>query len=492
MTALTQQLRLRLNAQRPGADQSGRVTSKSSRFHPRRTITHRRWDLTELNDTFGTPGEFDILEHQQLTIEDEFNTNLPGGLLCVPVWLDPNENYHTLPVRKGMFPIRFWTSLISEDGVDHVEVTHVLRGVGRVVDDFRYTITDIAPRRTRRKTASTTRTTSVRTTGADEASAPPSAIQESQQQTPPPTNVAGQESRTWTNAFRRLFGVTATPGIQAVETPVHQRRVTFQSTSSDLNDHYGSEHDVSHTSEPEEVQEQSADHHHSVRLSGLPTRAEDADQQQDSEQPESNQEVLEQVPDDQRSSSRDQHSSALSSRSRNWDSWIPDYPPTSPVPSSARSPVRPATSPRPQSNRSDRVRSPNYTPDSPRPPSRRSDRTATPPTGHAHHAISPRFSLAPPEPDSIHIRWDIRCMEELFGRPQMIIQIPIGITFEYGPDVRNGLWCAPMWLDPSTDMDDERQEGILRRLGSWPRRVWVTRRTYRGWWHVEMTHVLGG
>lgn len=42
-----------------------------------------------------------------------------------------------------MFPIRFWTSLISEDGVDHVEVTHVLRGVGSVVDDFRYTVTDI-------------------------------------------------------------------------------------------------------------------------------------------------------------------------------------------------------------------------------------------------------------------------------------------------------------------------------------------------------------
>lgn len=349
-----------------------------------------------------------------------------------------------------------------------------------------------APRRTRRKTASTTRTTSARTTGADEASTPPSAIQESQQQTSPPTNVAGQESRTWTNAFRRLFGVTATSGSQAVETPVHQRRVAFQSTSSDLNDHHGSEHDVSHTSEPEDVEEQSVNHHHSVRLSGQSTRSEDADQQQDSEQPESNQEVLEQVPDDQRSSSRDQHSPALSRRSRSWDSWIPDYSPTSPVPSSTRSPVRPATSPRPQSNRSDGVRSPNYTSGSPRPPSRRSDRTAMPPTDHAHHAISPRSYLAPPEPDSIHIRWDIRCMEELFGRPQMIIQFPIGITFEYGPDVRNGLWCAPMWLDPSTDMDDERQEGILRRLGSWPRRIWVTRRTYRGWWHVEMTHVLGG
>lgn len=34
MTALTQQLRLRLNAQRPGADQTGRVTSEFSRFHP--------------------------------------------------------------------------------------------------------------------------------------------------------------------------------------------------------------------------------------------------------------------------------------------------------------------------------------------------------------------------------------------------------------------------------------------------------------------------
>ncbi|PSK43068.1 hypothetical protein B9Z65_7022 [Elsinoe australis] len=98
-------------------------------------VTHRFWHLKQLDCRFGPPSGISFKKGLKVTFND-----LPtkkGG--AYPEWLSPDVDTKVFPVRRGMFPIRFYVTRIKDAGiVEHREVTHRMMGVESDLEPSEY------------------------------------------------------------------------------------------------------------------------------------------------------------------------------------------------------------------------------------------------------------------------------------------------------------------------------------------------------------------
>ncbi|KAF2225830.1 hypothetical protein BDZ85DRAFT_247827 [Elsinoe ampelina] len=93
-----------------------------------------------------------------------------------------------------------------------------------------------------------------------------------------------------------------------------------------------------------------------------------------------------------------------------------------------------------------------------------------------------------------HVRYDLKIMDELFGRvPDFVVLEDQELGIPELPRIYRGQFCVAMWVRPGEDFWT-----LPTRIGMFPVRVWISRRPDdlheqdAEWYHVEVTDRLRG
>ncbi|KAG8631253.1 hypothetical protein KVT40_000393 [Elsinoe batatas] len=100
----------------------------------------------------------------------------------------------------------------------------------------------------------------------------------------------------------------------------------------------------------------------------------------------------------------------------------------------------------------------------------------------------------PPLLNCRHVRYDLKIMDELFGRvPDFVVLEDQELGIPELPRIYRGQFCVAMWVRPGEDFWT-----LPTRIGMFPVRVWISRRPVdlheedAEWYHIEVTDRLRG